>query len=111
MSAAGKYRDRVQIQSRTDPAARDDHGRPVDAWTTRTTHWANVQDTDASEQQFGDGVSEIPTHTVTIRYYAGLNGTYRLKWGTRIFNILGVTNPDGKKIDHVVKCIEEVATS
>ncbi len=111
MSAAGKYIDRVSIQQRSNPAARDDHGQPVDAWTTLVTRWANVEETDASEQQYADGVTEIPSHTVTLRYYAGLNGTMRLLWGSRILNILGSTNPDGKRIESVVKCLEEVSTS
>lgn len=91
---AGKLRHRIEIQALTQ--AQDAYGdtapSEVDdsAWATTTTRWASISSLTGSEYLKASGEGSNITHFVRLRYLADLTPKHRIKFGTRIFNILSV---------------------
>lgn len=106
MTGIGKFRDRVELQS---PAAgRDGYGDVADTHTTVATVYARVEEQSGGELQQAEGVRGARSVEVEIRYYAGLDSTWRVKFGSRLLNVDGATNPDGRKRRHLLRCLEKV---
>lgn len=89
---AGVLRHRVEIQTvaRSDTAS----GGVTEVWSTALTVWASIESLSAYEQYtYGQRWPEV-THKVTMRYQPNITPNKRMKFGTRIFDIQGVTNKD-----------------
>lgn len=105
---AGKLRERVTIQR--EVVTRDTFGAEVNPWTDVATVWASVRP-GASGERFisaADQVQATITHTVRVRYREGLSPKMRLKWEGRFLGIQSVVEPDGRKRELVLLCLEIV---
>lgn len=82
---AGKLSERIELQQFGE--TRDPTGGVTRDWSTTLWRWAEIN-TKPGREQFEEGKVE-PTSPIkiTIRYYDGIDATWRVKYGTRIFNI------------------------
>ena len=88
----GDLRHRIELQSVTRTA--DGMGGFTESWATVSTVWAAIWPNAAKEvlenQQLGLNV----THRIRIRYHATVTAAWRIKFGTRYFNIVSILNPN-----------------
>ena len=62
----------------------------------------------------GDGVLHRPAdngegeYEIRIRYYSGVTPKWRVKWGSRIYDIESVINPDEKNVMLDLMCVEVI---
>ena len=110
----GKLRKRLQIQTFTTVA--DAHGTPVKTWATIATVWGAIEPHSGQKQLIADGMEAARlTHTITIRFYPGLQTTARIAYldqqvtpnVTRVFAIKSILNsPEERRISQVLMCVE-----
>lgn len=103
----GRLRERITIQ--TENVTRDASGQELKTWDDVATVWANVTPGASSERflaSAGQRVAEV-THTVRLRYRAGITPKMRLAWETRVLEILSVVDPDGRLRTTILLCKEE----
>lgn len=67
--------------------------------------WAAIDSTYGQNVFQGQYVSEA-THTVTIWYRDGVTPSMRVRYGTRVFNILFIGNPREANVRLVLYCQE-----
>lgn len=105
---AGRLRERVTIQQET--IIRDSFGAEVPSWVDVATVWASVLPGSSGERYIATVAmtqAEI-SHTVRIRYRAGLGPKLRLGWSARILDILSVVDPTGRQAELVLLCSEVI---
>ena len=102
--AAGRLDKRVTLQSAT--RARDNHGQSIEPWSDVATVWASVGPLRGREFFAAQQVSAETTHKVTVRYRASVNPKWRVKWGTRIFRIESVMDPQERHERIELMCVE-----
>lgn len=105
---SGRLRERAAIQAAT--VTQNTSGELIESWATETTVWAQVLPGSVSERfsaAASQRASEI-THTVRMRFRTDITPKKRLLWETRILEILGHMDPDGRRKTLVVMCKEEL---
>ncbi len=105
---SGRLRERVAIQAAS--VTQNSSGELIESWATETTVWAQVLPGSISERfsnAAGQRASEI-THTVRMRFRSDITPKKRLLWETRILEILGQMDPDGRTRTLAVMCKEEL---
>lgn len=104
---SGRLRERVTIQQQS--ITRDASGEELITWSDVATVWAQVLP-GASSERFqaaaGQRVAEV-SHTVRIRFRAGITPKMRLVWETRVLEILSIVDPDGRRRTGLLLCSEE----
>lgn len=101
---AGTLRHRVEIQSPTNTTEAD--GTFSSSWTTETTRWASVDPVSGDElSRSNQKVGEL-THQVTMRHVDTLPSSYRLLWGSRVFNIVTSRNLNERDRTTLLLCRE-----
>ncbi len=105
---AGKLRERITIQN--EVIARDSFGAENNSWRTVATVWGSVRPGAAGERfiSAADQMQATITHTIRIRYRAGLDPKQRLIVDGKLLGIQSVVDPDGRKRDLVLLCLEIV---
>jgi SPP1 family predicted phage head-tail adaptor len=105
MRPAGDFTQRVTLQA---PAlAGLDDGDSAETFADAVGPlWACVEELGGKEIRRGEQPASEHTHRVTIRWRAGVTSALRVRWGTRLLDIDGVSNPDGRKEDLLLQCIE-----
>jgi SPP1 family predicted phage head-tail adaptor len=86
MPPIGQLRKRIELQAPTDTV--DSYGQPTRAWATYATVWAQVEPTGGAEGSVANEQQITATHTVTIRYLAGVESTHRALYGARALHFL-----------------------
>lgn len=87
----------------------DGDGGVVETWTDIPPAWAvriqpaNVRDL---ERQTAGTTVATATHVVHGRYRADVNVEGRMKFGDRIFRIMGIVNPEERGIEMYLFCVE-----
>jgi SPP1 family predicted phage head-tail adaptor len=89
---SGKLRHKVLIESAAE--AQDSFGEPDPTWSTFGTAWAAIAPLTGREAVTAQQIDAQIDHKVTIRYLAGVAPKMRVKFGSRIFNIISVANID-----------------
>lgn len=90
----GDLNKRITIQYEVKTA--DGMGNFNVVWTDLCTVWAALWPLSAHEKvQSMQQTMEI-SHRIRIRYRSGILPSFRIKIGTRYFNILGLINPNEK---------------
>ena len=100
---AGDLRHRIELQATTK--ASDSMGGFTNTWVTQATVWAGIWPISASEQiQAAQAIMTI-SHRIRIRYRDNVKASFRIKFGTRYFNIVSIINPSeaNKHLDLMVK--------
>lgn len=105
---AGKLRQRVSIQTRTTAA--NTYNEPVETWTTTATVWGELTPLLTGTREAMALGSDILQARVSwqcrLRYTDLSPVTNRLLIDGRLFEVTGVTDPDGRKAELVAFCYE-----
>lgn len=104
---AGDLRERVTLQSVS--TTRDIVGGLVESWATTATLWAKVEPMSARESWYRQQMNASASWKVSIRYRSGVTSKQRIVWGTRTFEVRGVTDPDNRRRYLELACDEIVA--
>jgi len=90
----GQLNKRVEIQAPVSVS--DGMGGSTESFNALATVWAAIWPVSATEQvQTMQNVMTI-SHRIRIRYRSGMLASYRIKFGTRYFNIVSIVNPNEK---------------
>lgn len=91
---SGPLRHSVELQSYTSTP--DGMGGEISSFSTIATVRAAIWPTSAKEMLQGNAPTLTITHRVRIRYYAGFQGNWRIKFGSRFFSVVSIINPNEK---------------
>jgi len=110
MLAAGRMRERVDIEANTRTA--DDAGGVSSSWAviTRGTVWAEIRPLRGEQKVTAAQIVADATHLITIRYSTDVSAVgvaHRVKYGTRIFDIRNVTNINESDETIELLCVEQ----
>ena len=99
----GDLKHRVTLQSMTKTA--DGMGGYTEVAKNEATVWASIWPISASEQAQAMQAVMTISHRVRIRYNEDINASWRIKFGTKYFNIVSIINPNmaNKHLDLMVK--------
>jgi SPP1 family predicted phage head-tail adaptor len=103
---AGLLRHQITVQEQS--ATNDGMGGETLTWSdlfkTRAAIWptSSRERIDAMKQEL-----QI-THKIRIRYRSGMTSKNRVKFGSRIFNIISFLNPDERNIMIDMLCTEDI---
>lgn len=86
MLSAGKFDRRIVIEQAVE--TQDEAGGVVQAWSTYKTVWARFVTQTGREFFAAKQVNTALDQLISIRYVSGLNAKMRVKYGSRIFNII-----------------------
>jgi SPP1 family predicted phage head-tail adaptor len=93
----GELRHWVEVQRPKVSASPDSSGEKRldrdEDWETVATRWAKIEPLSGREAWLAQQAQSETTHKIELRYLAGLTTRYRVKKGTRRFNLTGVINP------------------
>lgn len=104
MIQSGKFDKRVELQQAAE--TRNKTNAVVRAWATVVTRWAEVKPL-TGQEKFDAGQMEARTDTlIRIRYYAGLDTTWRVKRGALIYNINAVVNDGADDSVLLLQCTQ-----
>ena len=95
-SNPGRLRLRLILEK---PAATPDGaGGATIAWTSAATLWADMTPLRAEERSVGEGRGDLTRHRIVVRHRSDVEPGDRFRLGTRLFRIVGVTDPaeDGR---------------
>jgi SPP1 family predicted phage head-tail adaptor len=106
---AGELRHLITLQT-PSTATPDGDGGFTNTWADLATVWASIVPATARdlERVVAGTVQSSATHLVTIRYLAGVTTKTRVVFGSRLFSVTGVQNPDERNISLVLVCQESV---
>lgn len=102
---AGKLRKRVEIQKQVVTRT---NGENVLSYVTISQRWAGFRPLSGREYIQSQQVQGEADTEITIRYFAGLTTTHRIKWGNRIFDIVNIPNTDERNVEMKLLCKESV---
>ncbi|MBI1347241.1 hypothetical protein GC163_13250 [bacterium] len=103
----GKLRHLVTIEQPS--TSRDSTGQvnPADEWSTFATRTVAIEPTTSTEPN-GEKPEAQTTYKVTMRYLSGLSHSHRIKWGSRVFQITGIVNPEERNLWQEVTVVERI---
>lgn len=99
-------RHRVTIQHKT--VTRDADGIAAETWQDVTTVWAAVEPLRGREYLQAMAVAVEVTTRVRVRCLPGVTPAMRLLFGSRIFNIVSVIDPEERHRELQLMCVEVV---
>ena len=108
VTSIGRMRHRVTIQKGTDTT--DAGGGRSVSWGTLKEVFADIQPQSGTNVYRHDQEQEHVTHKIIIRHREDIGTNYRIKFGTRIFNIHSIINESERNRFLVLNCEEGVAT-
>lgn len=77
-----------------EAVSRGPSGQPISSWSDVATVWFAMLNQSGREVVTAREVIPEMTHTIQIRYRSGVNGKLRFVFGSRIFDVLSVRNPE-----------------
>jgi SPP1 family predicted phage head-tail adaptor len=101
---AALLRKRITIQIRS--TTKDSYGQPLTEWSDIATVWGEVAPMSGRELLAAEAVQSSLTHSVSIRYFAGLKPSMRIKYGDRLFDIQSVIDEDERHRTMTLLCVE-----
>ena len=96
---AGQLRHSVIIQRAT--TTQGDYGEPIETWATIVETWARIEQLAGKERFAALQVQADVDHRITVRYQSAIDGLVprdRVIWGSRIYDIKSVIQPEGRDI-------------
>ncbi|HYE20976.1 MAG TPA: phage head closure protein [Tepidisphaeraceae bacterium] len=106
---AGKLRHRVTIEE-ANPETVSADGQPLPQWVTLTERWASVEPIETSGREYlrAQAIQADVTHTVTLRYLAGVTPKNRVQHKGRMLEIQSVSDIEERGRMLVLFCKEKV---
>lgn len=105
---AGLLRHSVNLEAPAQ-GAQDTHGQPPEGWEPVGETYAQIEPLSGRELEIARQVQARVSHRITIRHLAGVSPRMRVRYGTRIFEILSVTNQDERDRTTVLMAVEAAA--
>lgn len=102
----GELNRRIKLQQRS--TTKTDAGTEQTTWSDVATVWANVQPLSGRELMAAAAVNAEVTHLIVIRYRPGVTARMRAVYGTRIFDINAVIEPEMAHVSLELMCTEGV---
>ncbi len=106
---AGLLRHHVELQQKGE--TRDPTGGTTRGWTTITKRWTNIKPLRGTEKYEAQQVEGKTSFKMQMRYYSAIDQTWRIKYGTRIFNIMSVVNIAERRWGLELECVEVLGAS
>jgi SPP1 family predicted phage head-tail adaptor len=105
---AGEMRKRLELQEAVQTQGAN--GEVTTTWTTRSTVWGHVQPKGGMERFDVAKVEAQVTHAIIMRFRPdiALTPKWRIKFGTRIFNVANVINYDERGHKWIVNATEVI---
>ena len=104
MNQIGRYRHRVQLYSATE--TRSAGGGVIRTWALQDVVWGRVSPLSGDEKYNADQVHSDVTHEIRIRYFRGLNASWRLIQADHIFQVRAVMEEMHIHNEMIVSCVE-----
>lgn len=103
---AGDLRHRVTIQYAVE--TQNSYGEPVASWQDVATVWAAVEPLRGREYFDAQATQARVDHRIRIRYRAGITPRMRVLFGSRVFEIQAVIEPESRRRELHLMCEEAV---
>jgi SPP1 family predicted phage head-tail adaptor len=100
----GRLRHRIAIERVTE--TRDTDGSVIETWSTYATVQASIDPISGREYFAAQSVQADLTHRIVMRYLSGIVPKMRVKYGSRIFDILSVINVSERNRELQLMCRE-----
>lgn len=86
-------------------------GQAVTSWTAGVRIPGALEARSARDSLTGGALQPMTSETVTVRYWSGLSTTNRLRLepDATVYDILGVRDPDGRRVQLVLDVAKVVA--
>jgi SPP1 family predicted phage head-tail adaptor len=111
MATRGQKRHVVTLENPGPPVS-DGSGGFTESWTPLSppTMRAEIKPATARdlERVVANAVESTASHLVTMDYHRGITTETRITFGTRVFTMDGVQNPEERNITLVLACTEVV---
>lgn len=91
----GSLRQRLTIERMS--RSPDGSGGAAASWTVVATVWGAIEALPGSEGFAADAVEGEARHRITIRYREDIGPADRFRFDERVFEIVSVADPDGRK--------------
>lgn len=103
-----KFRHRIKFQSLSLVA--NDSGGQIETWTDFQTVWASIEPKMVKELNFAQRIEPRVDHYIRCRFVAGIVGSMRVVFGSRIFEIKSIVNPEEKNDFLEILAVERTGT-
>jgi len=103
---AGPLRNRLILQSQNN--TRGAAGSVVEGWATETTVWGSISPVSVKEYLASNQTQNEATVKITVRYYSGLDESWRVVNGGRAYSIKSVINHEDRNRMLTLLCLEGV---
>lgn len=97
-------RHRVTLQSRSTIS--DGSGQELQTWTDVLTAWAAIEPALGATQVVGEADFASITHDVLIRFRPNVTARMRLKYGSRVFEVVSVIDIEERHFWLQLQCSE-----
>ena len=97
---AGALRHYITIEQSTESF--DANGELVNTWADYVSLWASIEPLVGREYFTAKQFSAETTGKLRMRYFAGITAKMRIKFGTRYFNITGISNIEERNKEIVI---------
>jgi SPP1 family predicted phage head-tail adaptor len=101
---AGPLRHRIAIERVTE--TRDTDGSAIETWSTYATVQASIEPISGREYFAAQSTQADLTHRIVMRYLSGIIPKMRVKYRSRIFDILSVINVEERNRELQLMCRE-----
>ena len=103
----GKLNRRVEIlQFFKD---RDEYGGEIGEWKTVAKVWAAISPVSGTEQMFAQQVTAEAVVKITIRYLPWLDVMHRIRYGEKLYEIVGSLDSETLHKATIINCKEMVS--
>ena len=102
----GKLRHRITIERVVE--TQDADGAVIETWSTYATIQASIEPISGREYFAAQSTQADVTHRIGIRYLSGIVPKMRVKYGSRIFDILSVINVNERNRELQLMCRESI---
>ena len=103
---SGTLRHRITIQESTETS--DGMGGFTTIWSDKLEMWVAIWPLSAKERLDAMKLELQITHKIRGRYRSGITAKDRIKFGTRIFNIVSPINQDERNVQLDMLALEDI---
>jgi len=103
---AGKLRNTIAIEQVAE--TQDADGSVIESWSTFASAQASIEPISGREYFAAQTTQADVTHRISLRYLAGVMPKMRVKYGSRIFDILSVININERNRELQLMCRESI---
>ena len=101
---SGKLRHRVTVEGLTE--TQDASGDVVKSYTVLGSVWAAIEPLSGREYFQAQQVVSEATSRIRLRYLPGVVPSSRVLFGSRVFDVLHVANPEERNVELLLLCKE-----